>query len=266
MKRRTAVLIAVAVAAAAYADTTRVVSISLVNLISQNKKQLTGYTLHCSLPADTLNRYDLIYHYFEGCVCICPCCPIVTLSSPRPFYISNGPMNYTQFNPAALNQQFTRITAPDINSFHPSCTLPAVTFGYPTSRPLDTIRSRLFVFLSDNGGTWPYYVYVLVHVDTLRPRMLWCNPNEPNPGGEYYRLMDTARISVYYGPIAQVKPVVKIRRPAPVSADFTVHTIVGKRIDPLRTGELPAGVYIVNGRLRFLPRTTPLYKVMRSVQ
>jgi hypothetical protein len=267
MKRRTAVLLSLIIAAAVSADTTRVVSISLLNLISLNKKQLTGYTLHCSLPADTLNRYDFIYHYYEGCTCICPCCPMVTLSSPRPFYVSKAPMNYTQFNAAALNQQFTRITGSDMGSYFPSCTIPSATFGGPgSSKPLDTLRSRLFVFLSDNGGTWPYYVYMLVHIDTLRPRMSWCNPNDPLPGGQYYSLMDTARISTYFGPIAQVKPGREIRKTAQVPADLTVHTIFGKRIDSRRTGELPAGIYIVNGRLRFITRNTPAYKLMRSLQ
>jgi hypothetical protein len=259
-KQSTAAVILLCAAVLTSADTTQVVTGNMLNLFSLQKTQLKSPP--CSLNTDTLNRYDFVYQYYDFCTCICPCCPEIRITSPRAFYRSNAPMSYSAFSPSLLATMFTKISGPD-NGYSGglACSaLPSVTYGHtgtlnPT--PIDSMMSRLFVFLSDNGGAWPFYVYMLVHFDALQPRMLWCNINDPQPGGQYYPLYDSARISIYTGPLASVKPEVK-----PVVQYWNaakapeIYSIMGKRVDNGRLQVLPAGIYIVNGKTTFLQKNT----------
>ena len=279
MKRHVVVVLAFVAATVASADTTRVVTGNVLNLYSLQKTQLKGtylppwgtYAPPCSLNTDTLNRYDFVYQYYDFCTCICPCCPEIRITSPRAFYRSNAPMSYSAFSPSLLATMFTKISGPDSGYAGAlACSaLPSVTYGHtgtynPT--PIDSMRSRLFVFLSNNGGALPFYVYMLVHVDTLRPQQYWCDSTDMGLGGRYYPLYDTARISIYTGPIASVKPAGKINYVRMASKDVGLYTIFGKRIDKSRVGELPAGVYIKNGKVMFLQKNTPLFKLQNVVR
>jgi hypothetical protein len=281
MKYRNAIFAVLAVfsaAAVASADTTGVVNGNVVNLYSLQKTLLKGtysppwgtYAPPCSLNTDTLNRYDFVYHYFDRCLCICPCCPTVRITSPRAFYRSNAPMLYTAFSPSLLATNFTKVTGPDISKYALPCSnLPSVIYGYDGSynpTPLDSMRSRLFVFLSDNGGKLPFYLYMLVHIDILRPQQFWCDSTDMGLGGRYYPLYDNVRISVYAGPIASIKQTAPPSYMRVETKDLTLYTIFGKRIDNRRIGELPAGIYIVKGRLRFLQKNASLEKVLNLVR
>src|SRR5271157_5606785 len=124
MKYRNAIFAVLAVfpvAAVASADTTQVVTGNVLNLYSLQKTQLKGtysppwgtYAPPCSLNTDTLKRYDFVYQYYDFDLCICPCMPVVRITSPRKFYLSNAPMNPTAFNPLLLATQFTEISGPD---------------------------------------------------------------------------------------------------------------------------------------------------------
>jgi hypothetical protein len=268
MKKHAVAVFLLCAAVLTAADSTRVLTGTLLNLYSLKRTPFDQYSTPCSVPTDTLNRYDFSYHYLDRCLCICPCCPMVILSSPRPFYMSTAPMNYNQFNPSRLGQDFTRITGNDPeNQFYYGCTIPTIIFGAPGSmhpRPLDSIRSRLFVFLTDNGGTLPFYLYMLVHIDTLRPRTVWCNIYEPAPGGQYYPLYDTTRISLYTGPIASVKPDVKTKIHRIEPKGLEIYSITGKRVVNGRLEELSAGIYLVNGRTAFLQNNTPQFNRLKS--
>jgi hypothetical protein len=279
MKKQTAVVLALLIAAAASADTTtQVVTGNVLNLYSLQMTQLKGtysppwgtYAPPCSLNTDTLNRYDFVYQYFDFCTCICPCCPTVRITSPRAFYRSNAPMSYTAFNPSLLVSMFTKITAPDSSRLLPCSTLPSVIYGHSDllfTTPIDSMKSRLFVFLSNNGGRMPFYVYMLVHVDTLLPQQYWCNPNEPDPGGQYYPLYNTARISIYNtGIVASVKPVVKAENYRSVSKNLEIYSIMGKRVDNMRLEALPAGVYIINGKISFLQKNAAQFNRLANIR
>ncbi|MBN1759040.1 MAG: hypothetical protein JW863_12020 [Chitinispirillaceae bacterium] len=279
MKCRDVVLVIFLSAVFASAGTALVETGNVLNLYSLQKTQLKGtyyrpwstFAPPCSLNVDTLKRYDFVYQCYDFCTCICPCCPEVRITSPRAFYRSNAPMNFSAFNPSLLATNFTKISGPDsAYAGGLTCsTLPSVTYGHtgtinPT--PIDSMESRLFVFLSDNGGALPFYLYMLVHIDTVLPYQFWCNPNEPNPGGQYYPLSETARISIYAGPIASIKKTATPAYARVETKDLNLFTIFGKRIDNHRIGELPAGIYIVNGRLRFLQKNAPLYNVLNSLR
>jgi hypothetical protein len=279
MKKQTAVVLALLVAAAASADTTsRVVTGNVLNLYSLQKTQLKGtysppwgtYTPPCSLNTDTLNRYDFVYQDYDLCSCICPCCPEIRITSPRAFYRSNAPMSHTAFSPSLLGAMFTKISGPDGGGGLLCSALPSVTYGHtgtlnPT--PIDSMRSRLFVFLSNNGGQMPFYVYMLVHVDTLLPYQYWCNPNEPDPGGQYYPLYDTARISIYNtGIVASVKPVEQSVNYRSVSKKLEIYSIMGKRVDNMRLNMLPAGIYLINGKISFLQKNTTQFNRLTSIR
>ena len=271
MKKHAIAVLVLCAAVLTSADTTRVLTGNVLNLYSLQKTQLKGtYSPPCSLNTDTLNHYDFVYQYYDFCTCICPCCPEIRITSPRAFYRSNAPMSYSAFNPSLLATMFTKISGPDSGYAGAlTCsTLPSVTYGHtgtynPT--PIDSMRSRLFVFLSDNGGRMPFYVYMLVHVNTLRPRSVWCNPNDPSPGGQYYPLYDTARISIYTGPIASVKPSVKTENYRIVPKDLEIYSIMGKRVNIIRLEELPAGIYLINGKTTFLQKNTPQFNRLKSL-
>jgi hypothetical protein len=184
-------------------------------------------------------------------------------------------MNYTAFNPALLATNFTEISGPDsAYAGQLTCsTLPSVTYGH-TGRmnpmPVDSIRSRLFVFLSSNGGTLPYYQYMLVHIDAVVPYQYWCDPTDTGGPSQPYPLYNSANISIYGGPIAgPVNSIKQTTIPNYIrvkSEESNMFTIFGKRIDKGRVGDLPAGIYIVNGKKIFLQKNAPLSKVMNAVR
>ena len=239
-----------------FADTTRVITGTVLNLYSLQKKQLPDYSPPCSLNTDTLNRYDFIYTYFDYCVCICPCCPEVRITSPRPFYRSKAPMNYTSFTPSLLAASFTKISGPDsARADRQTCsTLPSVTYGQtggPNPTPIDSISSRLFVFLSNNGGKLPNYQYMLLRIGII-PNEVSCDTNGPNPGGgKYFPLYDSAQIFIYNGGMVSTNHIETLVYSNIEPREQFFYTLFGKRILNSRIGESPAGVFIVNGRLRF---------------
>jgi hypothetical protein len=241
------------------ANTTSVVTGNLINLYSLQKTRLPGtynipwnnYSPPCSLNTDTLKLYDFIYEYDQVCACGCPCCPLIRISSPRAFYRSNAPMNYSAFNPSLLATQFTKISGPERSSV--CSTQPSVTYGITGAMAIDSISSRLFVFQTNNGGKLPYYLYAIVHIDTLLPYQYGCDEGPPI-GFQVYPLYNNARISIYMGPIVSIKQIATPVYTRRGSKDLNLFTIFGKRIDKSRVGELPAGIYIINGEKLFLQK------------
>lgn len=253
-----------------WADTTKVATGTVLNLYTLQKKQLINRSVPpCSLNTDTLKRYDFVYEYQERCMCICPCCPAIRITSPRPFYRSKAPMSTTtMFSPAMLRTQFTEISGPDTSLLHngwiPCRKLPSVNYEGANSGLsfLDSIKSRMFVFLSDNGGKLPYCQYMIVNISPITGH-IDCNPNYPSPGvGGQYPVYDSVRIiiynSQYYTANKPMTPVFSMKEPK----DPNLYTISGTRIRNSRIGELSAGVYVVNGRLRFLQKNAPMNNAM----
>jgi hypothetical protein len=250
-----------------FAGTTRVITGTVLNLYSLQKKQLPDYSPPCSLNTDTLHRYDFIYTYFDECVCICPCCPEVRITSPRPFYRSKAPMNYTSFTPSLLAASFTKISGPDSAYGQPCSTLPSVTYGQtggPNPTPIDSISSRLFVFLSNNGGKLPNYQYMLLRIGII-PHGGSCDTNGPNPGGgKYFPLYDSAQIFIYNGGIVSTNHIETLVYLKIEPREQFFYTLFGKQIQNRRIGGLPAGVYIVDGRLRFLQNNKSIHMAQNT--
>ena len=54
------------------------------------KDTVTGSS-PCSGTANS--SHDFFWAYYDNCTCLCPCCPSITIGSPRPFYLSKRAMN-----------------------------------------------------------------------------------------------------------------------------------------------------------------------------
>jgi hypothetical protein len=117
------------------------------------KDTVTGSS-PCSGTANS--SHDFFWAYYDHCTCLCPCCPYITVGSPRPFYISKRPMNGDELKSMGAGGQaqlqdttlFEKCsTATGLSPFGVGCG----QFNCTGQSAQDTLCSRLFVIQMMGG-------------------------------------------------------------------------------------------------------------------
>jgi hypothetical protein len=92
MKTRIAVLIFTLVFGA-LADVVTLPQNRWLNLTYGTTFGGSGVTVSSSCAVHPNSSYDFFWSYYDNCTCLCPCCPVITIASPRAFFLSKRAMN-----------------------------------------------------------------------------------------------------------------------------------------------------------------------------
>ena len=111
-------------------------------------------TLSCSSIKDSTDFY---WRWYEGCTCLCACCPSITVASKRAFYVSRKPMNYSDYmgNPMKLadTNLFVRCATSGTSCPFASASLVG-PLGLITGG-VDSLYTRLLVFQTKDNLQFP---------------------------------------------------------------------------------------------------------------
>jgi hypothetical protein len=139
----------------------------------------------CSVSSNpiscTPDSIDFYWMYYEGCTCMCACCPSIAVASKRPFYVSKKAMAYGDYNGDTAKLADTTVFAKcstSTFSIDISCPVPfpsATLLGPYGLVPggADTLSTRLLVFRTRVMS--PRLRYIPLKIDRIVSR----NPNCP---------------------------------------------------------------------------------------
>jgi hypothetical protein len=147
-----------------------------------------------SCPALTATT-DFFWCYYEGCTCLCPCCPGIAIASKRPFYVSKKAMDYSGYlgNPAKLADTalFTKCSTSINHPFDAGCPFSAAylvqkagNFGL-VSGGVDALPARLLVFQTISS------MYVPVRIDRVTSSSAACVMG----GNSFYTVYDSLQMT-----------------------------------------------------------------------
>jgi hypothetical protein len=115
-------------------------------------KTTTTYTTDAICSNFPNLGYDFFWTYYEGCTCMCDCCPMITIGSPHPFYISKKAMDLNEIQNIAMLQDTTFFSKCSTSTFRFNCgsKMASIEFNCTDSKARDTLCTRLFIFQISN--------------------------------------------------------------------------------------------------------------------
>lgn len=134
-------------------------------------------TVSSNPPSCSSDSTDFYWKYFEGCVCLCACCPSIAVASKRPFYVSRKPMNFGDYTGDTAKLADTNLfvkCSTSTSQIDFGCSPPysfssaALLFGPYGLVPdgADSLRTRLLVFRT-RFNNYPPLRYVPLKIDSI---------------------------------------------------------------------------------------------------
>ena len=108
-----------------------------------------SYTLSSNPPSCPSDSIDFYWSYFEGCTCLCFCCPAITATSGRPFYVSRHAMDYSDYKGDTAKLADTNLFVKCSGSVSGGCPISSGTLIGPyglVPDGADSLYTRLLVF------------------------------------------------------------------------------------------------------------------------
>jgi hypothetical protein len=188
MRHFSTLLLTAALFCSAYSDTVVLPSRSGLSFSPFSTFRDNASSLSCAVITQTTDFY---WCYYEGCTCMCPCCPGIAVASKRPFYVSKKAMDYSGYlgNPAKLAD--TTLFAKCSTSTPPfgtGCLISSAALVQPAANlglvpgGLDSLPTRLLVFQTI------YQMYVPVRIDGVASHYGTCMNSS-------YIIYDTLRMT-----------------------------------------------------------------------
>jgi hypothetical protein len=107
-----------------------------------------SYTVSSNPPSCPSDSIDFYWSYYEGCTCMCFCCPAITATSGRPFYVSRHAMDYSDYKGDTVKLADTNLFVKCSGSVSGGCPISSTTlignYGLVPGGP-DTLFTRLLV-------------------------------------------------------------------------------------------------------------------------
>lgn len=149
MKKQVAVLV-LGLVFASFAQVVEMPNNCLLNLWTN--KTTTSYTSDAVCSNFPNLGYDFFWTYYEGCTCMCDCCPMITIGSPHPFYISKKAMDLSEIKNIAMLQDTTIFSKCSTSTFPFNCgsKMASREFNCTAPEARDTLYTRLFIFQISN--------------------------------------------------------------------------------------------------------------------
>jgi hypothetical protein len=126
-----------------------------------------------SCPADTV---DFFWSYYEGCTCMCLCCPAIRLSSNRAFYVSKQAMDCSSSISDTAKLADTSLFVKCTTSVSGGCPVASIVLIGPyglVPGGVDDLYTRLLVFRTKYNNYLPQR-YVPLKIDRVFARYPNC--------------------------------------------------------------------------------------------